>query len=100
MKLLTKEIANKLPALYSQDNVADPVCVLKYFLQGWTWYICEGGKQENGDWLFFGKVVSPLCPEGELGYVLLSELERVRGGVGLGVERDLYWKDTPLSQCK
>ena len=100
MKLMTKEIADKLPPLYSQENTRDPICVLKYFLESWTWYICEGGKQENGDWLFFGKVVSPICRDGELGYVLLSELEAVKGSLGLGVERDLYWKDTPLSQCK
>ena len=97
---MTKQIADKLPALYRQDNVADPVCVLKYFLQGWTWYIVEGSKQEDGDWLLFGKVVSPICQDGELGYVLLSELEGVKGSLGLPVERDLYWKNTPLSQCK
>jgi len=32
--------------------------------------------------------------------VLLSELEQVRGALGLGVERDLYWTAKPLSQCK
>jgi len=102
MQLLTKEIEKPLPPLYSQDEVADPICNLKFFTPdaGWTWYILEGGEQEDGDWLFFAKVVSPIVPEGELGYVLLSQLKQVKGALGLSVERDLWWKAKPLSQCK
>jgi len=102
MELMNSEIEKKLPILYSQEEVADPVCSLKYFTPdaGWTWYIIEGEKQEDGDWLLFGKVVSNLCPEGELGYVMLSQLKEVRGSLGLPVERDLYWEPKRLSQCK
>ena len=63
MKLLPVEIQKILKPLYSQDNISDPTCNLKYFLDGWTWYIIEGEKQEDGDWLFFAKVISPMCPE-------------------------------------
>ena len=102
MKLLTQEIIKKLPVLYSQENVADPVCSLKCFTpdSSFTWFILEGSEQEDGDWLFFSKVSSHLCPDGELGYVLLSQLEEVRGSLGLPVERDLYWQAKPISQCK
>ncbi len=102
MELMTKQIEQRLPALYSQENVADPICSLKFFTpdSSFTWFIVEGGKQEDGDWLFFSKVVSHLCPEGELGYVLLSQLESVKGSLGLPVERDIWWKAKPLSQCK
>ena len=102
MKLLTKEIEKTLPALYSQDEVGDPICVLKFFTPdaGWTWYISEGSKQEDGDWLFFAKVISPMCHDGELGYVLLSQLEQVKGSMGLPVERDMWWQAKQLSQCK
>ena len=102
MKLLTKEIKQALPALYSQDEIKNPVVVCKFFTPdaGWTWYIVEGSEQEDGDWLFFAKVISPICPDGELGSVLLSQLEKVRGPLGLGIERDLYFKPKPLSQCK
>lgn len=101
MELMTEEIQKILPPLYSQEEVEDPICVLKYFTPdaGWTWYIVEGEKQEN-DWLFFSKVISPICPEGELGYVKLSELKSVRGGLGLPVERDLYFDPKPIGQCK
>jgi hypothetical protein len=102
MKLITKEVEKTLPPLYSQDEVEDPVCHLKFFTPdaGWTWYIVEGSEQEDGDWLFFCKVISPIVPDGELGYVLLSQLEQVRGALGLAVERDLWWRAKPLSQCK
>ncbi len=102
MKLLTKEIEKKLPKLYSQEHVRDPVCKVKFFTpdSSFTWYVIEGGKQEDGDWLLFGKVISHICPEGELGYVSLSELESVRGPLGLPVERDLFFSPTPLSECK
>ena len=102
MKLLTKEIKAKLPKLYSQDDVADPIAHIKFFTPdaGWTWYISEGEKQEEGDWLFFAKVISPIMPDGELGYVSLAELQKVRGALGLPVERDLYFTAKPLSKCK
>ena len=102
MKLLTAKVKETLPSLYSQDDVADPICVLKCFTpdSSFSWFIIEGSQQEDGDWLFFAKVVSHLCPEGELGYVLLSQLEQVRGSLGLQVERDLYWQAKPISQCK
>ena len=102
MKLLTKEIKETIPALYSQDDVADPLCVLKIFSPdaGWTWYIVEGSKQEDGDWLFFAKVISPMCPDGEFGYVLLSQLEQVKGSLGLPVERDLYFTTKKINECK
>ena len=102
MKLLTQEIKKTLPALYSQDEVADPIAIVKYFTpdSSWTWLILEGSEQENGDWMFFCKAISHLCPEGELGYVMLSELEQIKGPLGLSVERDLYWSEKPLSQCK
>jgi hypothetical protein len=34
----------------------------------------------------------------ELGYFVLSELEEVRGPMGLPIERDLYWKPKTLEE--
>ena len=102
MKLLTKEIIAKLPKLYSQENESDPICQLKYFTPDgdFTWYITEGEKQADGDWLFFGKVVGGMCPDGELGYTALSQIKMVKGSLGLPVERDRWFDSKPLSQCK
>lgn len=100
MKLMTKAIEKELPALYSQERETDPLCNLKFFTPdgSWTWYILEGEKREN-DWLFFCKAVSHICPEGELGYVTLSELKQVKGSLGLPVERDKYFGIKKLSEC-
>jgi hypothetical protein len=102
MKLLTKEIINKLPALYSQEHNEDPNVVVKFFTpdSSFTWFVIEGEEQEDGDWLFFNKCYSHLCPEGELGYVMLSQLQEVRGGLGLPIERDKWFSPKPLSQIK
>ena len=98
MKLLTKEIIKKLPKLYSQENEKDPIVQVKFFdpTGSFTWYATEF----DGEDLFFGKVVSSLCPEGELGYFSLSELKSIRGRMGLGIERDLYFTPKLLSECK
>jgi hypothetical protein len=103
MKLVPKEIEATLPPLYSQENVPDPVAVVKFFdpCGRYTLYVLEGSRQPDGDLLFFGFCVSPLGPDcDELGYVSLSQLESVRGPLGLGIERDLYFKPTPLSKIR
>ena len=89
MKLLTKEIEKKLPALYSQEKVKNPKIVVKFFhpLSDWTWYAYEGERQENGDMLFFGMVHGY---EKEIGYFSLKELEEVKVK-GLGIERDKFF---------
>jgi len=95
VKLLTNELRNRLPALYSQEHVVEPVVYAKFFLPGtgWTWYVTEGSQQED-DFLFFGFVVGL---ESEFGYFLLSELESVRTSLGLAVERDLSFREGRLT---
>ena len=55
-----------------------------------TWYATEYNPETKQ---FFGLVDGF---ELELGYFNLEELENLRGPFGLPVERDLYWKPTPL----
>jgi hypothetical protein len=95
MKLLTKENRGQLPALYSQENVTDPVARVKFFTPwtNWTWYATEF---DGGD-TFFGLVVGH---ETELGYSSLAELESVSGPAGLKIERDRYFKPTKLSEIR
>jgi len=74
-----------------QDDF-DPFPVVKLFTPdaAATWLPAEASA-EGDDIRLFG-----LCDLGlgspELGYVMLSEIEDVRGGLGLPVERDLYFK--------
>jgi len=99
MKLMTKAIERKIPELYATEDVAleDKVCVVKFFMPtgSWTWYAVEGQKQEDGDWLFFGQVVNGYG-EKELGFFVLSELQSIKGPLGLGVERDLNYTGIKL----
>jgi hypothetical protein len=96
MKLLTAEILHNLPALYSQEKVADPIVRVKFFCpwNHWTWYATEYSPEEG---LFFGLVRGQ---EEELGYFSLVELESVSGPGGLKIERDRYFKPCPLSEVR
>lgn len=103
MKLLTQEIRKKLPPLYAQEDKGGKAIVhMKLFTPdgSFTWYITEGSPitDDSGkevDFHFFG-LVDGL--EKELGYVALSELESVRGPLGLPIERDLWWEPKTLQE--
>lgn len=93
MKLITKQLQKDLAKypLYSQDGKGeDAVVVCKFFLQGYTWYVLEAEKADNG-YEFFGIIVGQHT---EYGYFTLSQLKNVRGKWGLGVERDRGFKPT------
>ncbi|MHC4104895.1 MAG: DUF2958 domain-containing protein [Planctomycetota bacterium] len=103
MKLLPKEIREKLPELYAQDGKGGKTVVyVKFFTpsSSWTWWATEGSpiKDSDGnevDFHFFG-LVDGHCKE--LGYFSLKELEEVRGPMGLPIERDLYFKPKTLEE--
>lgn len=103
MKLLTKQIRQKLPPLYAQEDKGGKAIVhLKLFTPdgSFTWYLTEGSpimddRGKEVDFHFFG-LVDGL--EKELGYVALSELQNVRGPLGLPMERDLWWEPKTLEE--
>ncbi len=94
-ELIPKEIRNKIPPLYATENISDPVAYVKLFLDGWSWYITE--LSIDGD-LAFGYVISLF--ESELGYFSIDEIQSIKGSLGIGVEMDLSFKPTKLSQIK
>jgi len=93
MELLTKEVRGKLPPLYSQEEVEDPMVICKFFFPdfSWTWYAIEF----DGTDQFYGLVDGD---EKELGYFSLTELMSNRGKLGLPVERDRYFTPCRLSE--
>jgi hypothetical protein len=109
MQLLTQEIRQKLPALYSCEDKqpSDIRIVVKFFTpwSHWTWYAYEGSPidangnyntdQPEADFLFFGWVEGDFP---ELGYFKLSELQSVRGPFGLAIERDRYYTPQTLQE--
>ena len=101
MKLLTKAIEKKLPPLYATENTPESkkMAVVKFFhpLSSLTWYGIEYDPKER---LFFGYVRNDAQPDfSEYGYFSLDELESVKVR-GLGIERDMYFKPTPMSEIK
>ena len=103
MELLTEELKQQLPALYTQENEKDPMVYCKFFdpTGSWTWYATEGEETDSGDFLFFGLVVGF---DAELGYFTLSQLQTakkdLRGIQSLPIERDLYFTPCRLSKVK
>jgi hypothetical protein len=96
MELLGGEQRALLPELYANEKLGlEAVAPLKFFTpdSNWYWYPTEF----DGKDIFFG-LVSGF--EVELGYFSLSELESVRGVLGLPIERDLYFEPTTLKALK
>jgi len=91
----SKKPSNRLPPLYSTKDQSDPLIQLKFFTpdSNWSWYAIEF----DGDDLFFVLVIGF---EAELGYFRLSELQNVRGPLGLPIERDLLFSPIPLSYIR
>jgi hypothetical protein len=99
--LLTKEIREALlrngrlseERSRKGDDVPDFIPVVKLFTPdgGCTWLLTELDPEDND--ITFGLCDLGMgCPE--LGSVRISELEAVRGRLGLHVERDLHFKPT------
>lgn len=103
MQLLTEELKNQIPALYSQENEKDPIVYCKFFdpTGSWNWYVTEGEETDNDDFLFFGFVIGF---DAELGYFTLSQLQIAKKGLSglraLPIERDLYFFPCKLSEVK
>ena len=94
MKLMPQKLRQQIPALYAQDGKGDQaIAYAKYFCPSstWTWYALEF----DGEDTFFG-LVEGHCKE--LGYFGLAELEETTGSMGLPIERDLWFKPTPLAE--
>jgi len=97
MKLMTKAIEKRFAQVGSQEKVADPIIIAKFFspVGSATWYATEYNPTER---MFFGYVSLFGDHNDELGYFSLDELEQVRLPLGLHIERDLYWDEAPMSQ--
>ena len=93
MKLFTKEILKKLPALNTQEAHENPEKEMVFYVKlftpdsNWTWFIAEYDPEKEIAW---GYVMGL---ENEYGTIDIKELKEVRGPFGLPVERD-RWFDT------
>ena len=93
-QLLDQATRERLPQLYANEEIGlAALALVKFFTPdaNWTWYASEF----DGDNIFFG-LVSGL--EVEFGYFALSELEDIRGPLGLPVERDKNFEPKALEE--
>ena len=102
MDLMPDDIRARLIANGATAEETDHLPVVKYFdpCGAATWIITElmpaQGEGAEPDMLFGLCDLGMGCPE--LGYVSLAELRGVTGRLGLGIERDLYFRARyPLS---
>jgi len=94
--LLDAESREILPYLYSGEKQGlDALAQVKFFTpdSSWSWYSSEF----DGEDILFGLVVGL---EIEMGYYSLSELQSVKGPLGLLIERDLHFKPKSLRELK
>ena len=101
MRLLSekqnREIESKYP-LGSQDGKkGNAVCVAKFFLGNYTWYIIEGS-YEDDDFMMFGVVVTET--DAEFNYISYNELQNIRMYGYMCVERDRYFDKCKLLDIK
>lgn len=97
MALLPKEVAEKLPPLYANEEVGLAAqALVKFFTPdaNWTWYASEYDPEHR---IAFGYVIGLAD---ELGYFSLDELEEVRGPRGLPIERDEFFQPKSLEDIR
>ena len=98
MKLITKELAKKMPKFRAQEKTRDPIVYAKLFCP-WgraTWWLTEYDAAEN---VAFGFAYLGDEDMAELGYIDLTELSEVFGPFGLKIERDIHFSEIPLSEA-
>jgi len=94
--LLDDKSREKLPPLYSgEEKGLDALAQVKFFTPDaqWTWYASEFDQDD----IFFGLVNGF---ELEFGYFSLSELQSVKGPLGLPIERDLHFEPKSLRELR
>lgn len=89
MQLMTKAISSAAQKQYPQGNDMDNQKIVAKFFDpcgSWTWYLMN---QDPNDPDYLWGIVDGF--EIEIGSFSLSELQSVKGRLGLGIERDLYF---------
>lgn len=97
MKLMTKALEKRFAQVGSQAKTKDPLVIAKFFYPAGsaTWFAIAFDSKRR---LFFGyESLSGDHTDG-WGYFSLDELDSFTGKFGLGIERDLYWKEMPASE--
>ena len=99
MKIVTEEFEElfKDYPLYSQEHESDPLVIAKLFdpCGSASWFLLEYDPKEK---IAFGYVTGMTADE--LGYISLTEMESIKGPLGIGIEQDMYFIQKQLSELK
>lgn len=97
MKLLTQDLIKRFAQVGSQDGVKDPIVIAKFFnpTGAGNWFATEYDPEEK---VFFGYVSIYGDECDEWGSFSLKELEEFKGRMGLGIEREIYTSEKPISE--
>ena len=89
MKLITKAIEKKAQKQYPMGSDMNQMVVAKFFdpCGGWTWYLMN---QDPNDTNYLWGIVKGIYIE--MGSFSLNELQAYRGRLGIGIERDKFFK--------
>ncbi len=93
---MTKELEKRFAKVGSQEEVKEPLVIAKFFnpTGAGTWYATEYDPDRR---VFFGYVSIFGDHNDEWGSFNLDELQEIKGRLGLGIERDLYFQECPIS---
>ncbi len=97
MQLLTKDLLQRFEKVGRQEDIADPIVVAKFFnpTGAGTWYATE---YDPASKMFFGYVSIFGDWNDEWGSFSLEELQQYSGSFGIGIERDRYFDEQPISE--
>ena len=102
IKLVPMELQARIPHLYAQEKLSDPVAVLRLFdpCSRFSFYVFEGCRKPDGDLKLFGYIRSHVGPDCDgFGETSLRELESIPG-LGLGLARDPLFRSARLSEIR
>lgn len=99
MKLLTKELEKRFKEVGSQESSQDPIIIAKFFnpTGAGYWFASEYNAKDK---MFFGYVSLFNDWNNEWGNFSLEELESFKGQFGLGIERDIHFKEDTITNVK
>lgn len=95
MKLITKTLEDRFEQIGDQSESLDPIIIARFFnpCGKQTWYASEYDKETG---ICFGYVTG--MDYDEWGYFSVTELEGLKLPFGLGIERDIFFKETRFKE--
>ena len=95
MKLITKALEERFEKIGDQSQTTNPIIVAKFFnpCGSATWYATEYDKENK---ICFGYVTGMAFDE--WGTFSIEELESIKLPLGLGIERDIHFKETRFKE--